>query len=193
MVYKIGMPLEPGGYARYWIDAHQWWVRRIAYEDQYLGVGTIDIRDMVVYHDLPLTHFELDIPSDATTIRIPDAESRPLALEEAQRMVSFPLHVPTYLPGDTSLSHAYTTDKNMALVYSGSVGLTLIQGPNPLPAVQGDARLVPLRGQQARLTRDEGQGIWVLTWREDDLHFSLSGALDQQELIRIAESLKPGP
>jgi hypothetical protein len=192
VIYKIGMPLEHGGYAQYWIDAHQWWIRRIAYEDRYLGVGTILIRDMAVYQDLPPTHFDLDIPITATTVEIRDPASLPLEPEEAQRMVSFPLHTPAYLPAGTHDPKAHLTGKNVALVYSGPVEFTLHQGPSPVPAAQGDARLVPLRGQQARLVRDERRGVLTLTWREGELHFSISGALDQQELIRIAESLKPG-
>jgi hypothetical protein len=116
-------------------------------------------------------------------------DSRPLTMAEAQMAVPFPLRVPADLPAGTEFVAAYRLDKNVALVYAGERSFTLVQGPGIGRVPEEQAALVPLRGQQATMIPDtEGEG-WVLTWREEGLQFSVAGTLEQQEIVRIAESL----
>jgi len=48
---------------------------------------------------------------------------------------------------------------------------------------------IPLRGRQAMMISDVEHGGTVLTWREANLQFSIAGALEPDEIVRIAESL----
>jgi hypothetical protein len=190
VMYKVRIPLSAAGYAQYAVDARQWWVRQIVYEDEYLGKGQIDVREVECFSELAAIQFALDIPSGVPITKVSMEDSRPLTMEEAQMAVPFPLRTPLYLPAGTRFTVAYQLDKNVALVYAGERSFTLVQGPGIGQVPQEQATPVPLRGQQAMAISDAEREGWVLTWREDGLQFSISGSLEQQEIIRIAESLE---
>ena len=190
VMYEIRIPLSAAGYVQYTVDARQWWIRQIRYEDEYLGRGQIQVREMSCFPELGAAQFALDIPSDVPITEVSMQDSRPLTMEEAQRTVPFPLRTPVYLPAGAQFVAAYRLDENVALVYTGEQSFTLVQGPSIGRVPQEQATPVPLRGQQAMVISDpEGIG-WVLTWREGGLQFSVAGTLEQQEIIRIAESLE---
>jgi hypothetical protein len=189
VMYEVRIPLSAAGYAQYAVDARQWWVRKITYEDEYLGKGQIDVRKVECFPELAATQFALDIPGGVPITEVSIEDSRPLTMEEAQMAVPFPLRTPLYLPEGTRFTVAYQLDKNVALVYAGERPFTLVQGPGIGQVPQEQATPVPLRGQQAMAISDAEREGWVLTWREDGLQFSIAGSLEQQEIIRIAESL----
>ncbi len=197
VVYKVELPLGTGGRARYWIDVRHWLVRRVIYQDEYLGTGVIRVQDITCYGDTPPPggtlsdeQFELEIPEGVPITELKLKEHRPLTLEEAQMAVSFPLRTPTYLPPNTRFAAAYQLDKNMALFYDGQHAFTLVQGPHIGPVPQEGTETLHLRGRQATLVQDEEHNGLLLTWREGDLQFSLAGSLEREEAIRIAESLQ---
>jgi outer membrane lipoprotein-sorting protein len=190
VVYKVQVPLAQDGYAQYWIDVRHWWVRKVTYQDVFLGKGTIFVRAIEGFEDLPDAHFGIQVPDGATVTEVTMESSRPLTLEEAQMAVGFPLRRPTYLPSGVEFLVAYQLDKNMALVYEGERSFTLVQGPSIGLVPHKDATLVSVFEQQATLVRDEEDGGMLLTWREGDLQFSIAGSLSREELVRIAESLE---
>jgi hypothetical protein len=53
-----------------------------------------------------------------------------------------------------------------------------------------EGTLVPVRGYQGTLVKQEMDGVLTLVWREDGLRFSISGSLGENEVMRIAESLQ---
>jgi len=193
VMYKIEFPLQQGGSAQCWIDARQWWVRRITYQDAYLGTGEVMVRDLDCSADaasaLSSEALVLDIPDGVPIKEVTVEDNRPLSLEEAQLAVSFPLRTPSYLPEDTRFSVAYQLDKNLALVYAGKHTFTLMQGPEILGVPQENANPVMLRGQQGMVVQDRQHGGLVLVWQEDGLQFSIAGSMEQDEAVRIAESM----
>jgi hypothetical protein len=190
VMYEVHIPLSTAGYVEVAVDARQWWVRQITYQEEYLGQGQIQVREVACFPELEVAQFALDIPSDVPIIEVSMEDSRPLTLAEAQMAVPFPLRTPVHLPEGTAFVAAYRLDKNVALVYAGERPFTLVQGPGIGNVPQEQATPVPLRGQQAMVISDtEGEG-WVVTWREDGLQFSVSGTLEQHEILRIAESLE---
>ena len=190
VVYEVQIPLPAAGYVQVAVDARQWWVRQITYEDEYLGRGQIRVREIECLDELEAAQFVLDVPGDVPITEVSMEDSRPLTMEEAQRAVPFPLRTPGHLPQGTEFVAAYRLDKNVALVYAGERSFTLVQGPGIGPVPREQATPLPLRGQQAVVISDtEGEG-WVVTWREDGLQFSVAGTLEQQEIVRIAESLE---
>lgn len=54
----------------FWIDAHNWLVWRVVYDDTYLGKGTIALRDVQLVDDVPESSFELDVPSGVPVTRV---------------------------------------------------------------------------------------------------------------------------
>jgi hypothetical protein len=190
VVYRVEVPLAQDGFAQYTIDARQWWVRQIDYQDAYLGQGRIAVRETECFEQADGALFELDLPAGVPVQQVEIEKSQPLTLKEAQMEVPFPLRTPTYLPEGTRFTVAYQLDKNVALVYTGEHSFTLVQGPGIGQVPQEGATTIVLRGQQATLIPDPEHAGMVLTWREDELQFSISGALEQSEIIRLAESLE---
>lgn len=190
VVYRIQVPLSQAGYAQYTIDARQWWVRQVNYQDAYLGQGQIVVREIDCFDRLPEAEFDLHLPDGVPVEQVERAKSQPLTLKEAQMEVSFPLRTPTYLPPGTQFAVAYRLDRNVALVYTGEHSFTLVQGPGIGRVPQEGAKTIVLRGRQATLIPDPEHAGMVLTWREDELQFSISGSLEQPEIIRLAESFE---
>jgi hypothetical protein len=189
VVYRIKVPIEETGYAQYVVDARRWWVSEIAYSDEYLGEGRIQVREMECLADLPAMQFELEIPEGAPISEIGVADNRPLSIPEAQMAVDFPLRTPVYLPAGTQFSVAYQLDKNVAMAYTGERSFTLVQGEDIGRIPEEKATPIPLRGRQAMMISDVEHGGVVLTWREGGLQFSIAGVLEPDEIILIAESL----
>jgi outer membrane lipoprotein-sorting protein len=70
VVYRIEIPLDGNGSAQVWIDARDWLVRQVVYQDKFLGTGTIQVREMLQVHELSDSSFELSIPDDAVPIQV---------------------------------------------------------------------------------------------------------------------------
>jgi hypothetical protein len=191
VMYEVQVPLSAGGYARYSVDARQWWVREIEYEDAYVGWGQLRVREVSCHLDMAPSQFALDVPSDVSITEVSTDDNRLLTIEEAQMSVPFPLREPGYLPEGTEFREAYPLGGSIAMEYVGEKPFTLIQGPGISYVPREQATLVALRGQQATAIRDREHGGWELSWREDGLQFSVAGTLEQKEIIRIAESLQP--
>jgi len=192
VVYKIEIPLEGDGYAHYWIDAGEWLVRQLVYHDDLLGAGKIIVRELSCTEyegPVPDVRSALELSAGIPIKEVAIKDDQPLTLEEAQLSVSFPLLVPTNLPGDTQLTAAYHLDKNVALIYAGELAFSLVQGRKVLQTPQEQATPIPLRGGQAVVVRDGERGGSVLIWQEDGIQYSIAGALSQEEAVLVAESL----
>jgi hypothetical protein len=189
VVYKIEIPLGRNGSAQFWIDARDWLVRQVTYRDDYLGEGTIHVREIEPLSDLPGTEFAPQFPDEVSVTEVSMEDERPLTFDEAQMAVGFPLRRPTYTPPETAFVVAFQIDQNIAMVFEGAHSFTLVQGPNIGSVPTSEATMISLSGQQAVLVQDEKSGGLLLTWREGDRQFSIAGLLDQEELVRIAESL----
>ena len=190
VLYQIEMPSSRGEALRFWLDARDWLVRKVAYEDDYLGEGLIAVRDLKQSTTLPDAAFELNIPEGAAVVQQPGEGEQFATFREAQRAANYRLRRPAYLPAGTHMDHGYQMDQDIALVYGGPQAFTLLQGPTVRPAAALAGSEVLVGGRQAVLVRDVAGDRLALSWRDAELSFSLSGALSRAELVRIAESLE---
>jgi hypothetical protein len=190
VLYQVEMPSGRREAVRFWLDARDWLVRKVVYEDDYLGEGTIRVRDLQRLAALPDAAFELNVSEDVPVVRQPDDSEQFATFREAQRAANYRLREPTYVPADTRLGYGYQTDQDIALVYGGAHPFTLLQGPTGRYAAAIAGTEVTMGGRAALLGRDEASGRLVLTWREGDLRYAIAGALSRAELVRIAESLE---
>jgi hypothetical protein len=190
VVYRTELPLAQGGRVEYAIDARQWWVRHVDYQDASLGRGQISVREIECFERAPDGAFDLDLPEGVPVEQVEIETSQFATIREAQLEVPFPLRTPAQLPAGTEFSVAYKLDNNVALVYTGERSFTLVQGPGIGQVPQEGAVTIALRGQQATLIPDPEHAGMVLTWREDELQFSISGSLERSEIVQLAESLE---
>jgi hypothetical protein len=189
VLYRVEAALGPGGTAQLWFDARDWLARQIVYQDEHLGTGTIHIRDLQTSDRAAEIDLTLDLPVDVPTRSVTGEESRIYGYEQAQRAASFRLRVPQVLPLETHFAWAYQSEQSMAFVYEGSSRFQLVQGPAVGFDLMAGGVPILVRGHQGLLFEQDGEDALTLTWREDDLKFTISGALNEQEIRRIAESL----
>lgn len=191
VLYNVTLPLSQGN-ASYWIDARDWLVRKITYEDDYLGRGAITVRSIERADDWPDSTFDLAIPDGVPITEVSVKEDDPLTLQEAQAAADFSLRVPTYPPvRDFPESVvAYQIGEKIVVLYTGQPAFTLLQGREIEPAPAGEGTEVSVADQGAMLFQDEQGGGRLLLWQEGDIQYSLAGNLASEELIRIAESLE---
>lgn len=115
------------------------------------------------------------------------------SLEEARRRLSFPLRQPGYLPPGFTLREVVGTKfrgKNVVVQRYGN-------GLNVLSLVQTDAPLPDLRrglaggrGPLAPQTPTGARGPRIHSWRDGKFAFTLISGLTQDEMQRIADSVK---
>lgn len=191
VVYNVTLPLAQGN-ASYRIDARDWLVRKITYEDDHLGRGTITVRSLERTDDWPDSTFDLAIPDGVPITEVSIKGDDPLTLREAQAAVSFSLRIPTYPPVKAHPESvvAYHIGQSIVVVYAGEPAFTLLQGREIESVPDTEGTPASVAGQEAVLFQDEQGGGRLLLWQEDDIQFSLAGNLESEELIRIAESLE---
>ncbi|MBN1640049.1 MAG: DUF4367 domain-containing protein [Anaerolineae bacterium] len=190
VLYQVAVPSSRGDAVRFWLDARDWLVREVTYVDDYLGKGTIRVRELQRAAALPDAAFELNVPEDVPVVTQPGGGERFSTFRDAQRVANYRLRQPTYLPAETGLEYGYQVDQDIALVYSGAHPFTLLQGLSGRYASALIGTEATVNGRPAVWARDEAGGRVVLAWREEDLRFSIAGALSRDELLRIAESLE---
>jgi outer membrane lipoprotein-sorting protein len=194
-VYKLGLALPDGSQATVWVDGQTWLARKVVFNSDTLGHGTVVIRASEANVDIPDNFFDLIVPEGTRVVDL-NAAGTPApppspSLEEVRQQVTFPVLVPTYLPPGTALTHVALVDGAVALTYGPAPNtFTLVQGSSmrPLPALD-TARAVTLRGRQGTLIVEEGQGLF-LTWEENGVNVSIAGPLPEAETMRVAEALQ---
>jgi outer membrane lipoprotein-sorting protein len=70
VLYHVQATVETLEAVQFWIDARDWLVRRVVYEDAYLGNGTIALREVQLMDNVPESSFELDVPSEVPVTEV---------------------------------------------------------------------------------------------------------------------------
>jgi outer membrane lipoprotein-sorting protein len=104
VVYRIEAPLGETGVAQYAIDAKQWWVRQIVYQDDYMGRGTITMREIECMAHIPPEQFDLDIADGVPVRQVTLEGSRRPALQDTRSVVGFALRAPACVPAGAEFS-----------------------------------------------------------------------------------------
>jgi outer membrane lipoprotein-sorting protein len=189
--YKVGLALPDGGQATIWVDGQTWQARKVEFNSDALGYGSVVVHTFETDVDVSDSLFELTVPEGTRVINLNAAQTPSPFPEEVRKQVTFIVLVPTYLPPGTALTHATTVNGAVALTYGPMPNaFTLVQGPavGPLPALD-TAQTVPLRGGQGTLIVEEGQGLF-LTWEENGVNISIAGPLPEAEALHVAETLQ---
>jgi hypothetical protein len=155
-----------------------------------------------------------------TPFVIPTVRVEQITLEQAQRLATFHLSIPTYLPSGYRLRWVTHAGDGFSLDYGGpgpssrpgSQGFLRIgerfsppgvlppgMTPPPTPDILRETALV--HNKQALVVRSFPPAAWYtpepgissfpsLEWGENDVYFVVGGSLSLDELVRIANSLK---
>ena len=190
----VGTELFPGnGTATLWVDKERWIVLKATYEASTLGQGTMEVLNYELNPGLTDDRFHLEIPEGAQIIEAHAEEAEPLTLEEAKAQAGFPLLVPDYAPGGTTLIEVFKMGDMIILRYDHSpeVAFAIMQGRQlaNLPQI-GESETATVRGQEAAVITEETSGNTILYWTENGVTVGVAGHISLDEAIKVAESLK---
>ncbi len=122
-----------------------------------------------------------------------------MTLEDARANLTFDLRVPSYLPDGYEFDHAmllgdlYGSEQEiLSLKYTNGSGILHLRecvsdGSDQLKPAMGEPEIVSINGTDGEFTSMFGRNS--LQWSADGIDYSLSGEFEQDELVRIAESL----
>ncbi len=118
-----------------------------------------------------------------------------MTLDEAGVNLTFDLRTPSYLPEGYEFDHAMVTGGEREVVSlqytNGDERLHLSEwisdDTEQSRMRMGDPEVVSINGTDGELT--SMFGVNMLQWRADGVSYSLSGALEKDELVNVAESL----
>jgi len=191
--YKVGLDLPDDSQMTIWVDGQSWQARKVEFNSEELGHGSVVIRAFESPVEIPDHLFALDVPEGTRLVNLETAQTPPpsATLEQVRQQVTFPLLLPTYLPTGTALTHVALVDGVVALTYGPAPNtFTLVQGPVVgAPPPVNAAQTVNLRGTQGTLIVEEGRGLF-LSWEEKGISISIAGPLSEAEAFHIAESLQ---
>jgi outer membrane lipoprotein-sorting protein len=120
---------------------------------------------------------------------------RPLSLEEARREWPLPVFVPSYLPPGTSLFVVSRGEEDgreqLMLIYNGKNSFTLIQREKEDGSVYQASGMeeVHINGATGVFQKNKMDETNTLWWSNETSHFILTGYIQMEDMIRVAESL----
>jgi outer membrane lipoprotein-sorting protein len=181
---------------RVWVDRENWMLLGIEmYDKDDNLVSKVEYRDITFNTGIPDSEFIFEAPVGAEVVER-SFDRMPMTLDEARANTTFDLKTPSYLPEGYEFDHA---------MFIGSIMWEVVS----LQYTNGDARLhlsewvgddsdrseptmvepeiVSINGTDGELT--SMFGINTLRWSADGIGYSLSGEFEQDELVKVAESL----
>jgi outer membrane lipoprotein-sorting protein len=184
--------LPAGSKATLWVDQERWVVLQAHFSGGIAGEGQMRVRSFELNTGLADDLFLFEIPEGAKVTKAEDKQPKHLTLDEARAQADFTLLVPTYVPEGVTLIDVLTVDGAFILHYDHSTtSFSVIQGfsEGVREAPPGQKTEVTVRGQTAKLLTD-GLGNNFLTWVEDGVTITIAGLIDQDEILKVAESLQ---
>ena len=208
-------PTETGMFAtsmRLWFDRATWMLLKMDTTQNDELIMRMEYRNVQLDTAIPDSTFEFKVPAGAT-IESMDSKTPPpkITLEEAQDEVTFDIREPDHLPPGYEMDIIMTvpvseSDKGVILTYTNTTNedalsaqlatIQLIETPynksteRPMPE-SDDVKTVRINGHDCTITIMQGMmgETRVLQWDDGECDFMLAGALDQETMIRIAESI----
>ena len=176
-------PKAGGAKMKMWVDKEFWYPLRI--ETHIEGLTTIiEYRNVTFNSGLSDDLFEFTPPPNARIVEKTFVPPEKITLEDAQHRVNFTILVPSYTAG-YNFSYATVLGGSLQLVYGNSDIVitestkepTKFVEPKKIRVKDREAEIMEIFGRKILIM--EVEGVWV----------SIAGNLDEDELIRVAESM----
>ena len=197
--YKLGftpkedveLPIPVTGEATLWVDQERWVILKAHFVVEGVAEGSMLVRSFELNIGIDDVLFEFEVPEGAQVIAIDAKRPTHLSLDEALAEAEF-LLVPSYVPEGVTLIDVFKLQEGYVFYYDHSeTSFTIIQGPFPMDReIPGAKTEVTVRGQTATLIADQVQGNSLLTWTENGIRIAIAGHIDQEEIVKVAESLE---
>ncbi|HIE30862.1 MAG TPA: outer membrane lipoprotein-sorting protein [Methanosarcinales archaeon] len=188
---------------RVWIDRETWMLLGIGmYDKDDNLISKVEYRDITFNTGISDSEFIFEAPAGAEVVEtsLEDMMPEEMTLEEARANLTFDLRVPSYLPEGYEFDHAMILGDAMFGDGQEMVSLKYTDGSEILhltewvsgdsgrsePAM-GDPEVVSINGTDGEFTSMFGMN--TIRWSADGIDYSLSGAFEKDELVRVAESI----
>ena len=188
-----------------WIDKETWMPLKIEIitEEEYQSI--IEYRNFKVNTGITDEEFEFEIPEGAEVIDIGDFENilpQKMTVKEVQDASKFDIIMPSYLPEGYEFNYAMLTNNTIGVpnleeavtfTYSNSENVFIIsekfyEGEKRIDSIMGNNESVFINDVEGKLYTMYGDSK-MLQWEIDNAMISISGFLEKDELIKIAESM----
>ena len=215
-VYKLGVKpkpdqpesgfLFPSGTGRLWVDAETWGILGLELEIDSGERMSQRTRQIEYNPDFPDDLFRFVPPEGATRLEAPGPETaRSFAdLEALQAAATIPVLTPSELPEGFTFQHGSISSPRVEgegvpllivtqIYQTEDKQLFIYQAQMPAGAARPPAMdapdVVEVRGHEA-VVMDMGPGGRQVTWLEGPMEISVSGQVDREVLLQIAQSLR---
>jgi len=187
---------------RVWVDRENWMLIGIEMYDKDDNLfSKVEYRDITFNTGITDSEFIFETPDGATVVEtsLEDMMPKEMTLEEARANLTFDLKTPSYLPDGYEFDHAmllgdlYGSEQEIvSLKYTDGSGILHLRecvsdGSDQLKPAMGEPEIVEINGTDGEFTSMFGRNS--IQWSADGIDYSLSGELEKDELVNIAESL----
>ncbi|WP_456478345.1 outer membrane lipoprotein-sorting protein [Geoglobus ahangari] len=177
-----------GGEMEMWVDMEYWFPLKIV-QEMPAGKMITEYRNVRFNIGIDDSEFEFEIPEGAEVVTEKDLGiERPESIEEAQKMVNFTLLVPEYTASLELRSITVVNGRVVTLMYGdGGRILTVSESADGVIVENENSekvRIGDLEGSYAELF-----GSGMLSFEKDGVVVAISGNLEKEELIKVAESM----
>jgi outer membrane lipoprotein-sorting protein len=185
---------------RVWVDRENWMLLGTEmYDADGNPMVKVEYRDITFNTGIPDSEFIFEVPEGVEVMEesFEDRMPEKMTLDEARANLTFDLRTPSYLPEGYELDdHAMVTGGEREVVSlkytNGDERLYLsewISDDTEQSGMRmGDPEVVSINGTDGEFTSMFGMN--TLRWSAGDISYSLSGAVEKDELVNVAESIQ---
>jgi len=183
---------------RVWVDRENWMLLGTEmYDADGNPMVKVEYTDITFNTGIPDGEFILEVPAGAEVVETSLADMIPeeMTLDEARANLTFDLRTPSYLPEGYEFNHVLVTGGEQEVVSlqytNGDVRLYLSEwisdDTEQSGTMRGEPEIVEINGTDGEFTSVFGMS--ALQWSADGIDYSLLGAIEKNELVKVAESL----
>ncbi len=183
---------------RVWVDRENWMLLGTEmYDQDGNSMVKVQYRDVTFNTGIPDSEFIFEIPEGAEVVETSLEERMPekMTLEEARANLSFDVKTPSYLPDGYEFGYAMVLggeQETVSLQYTNGqerlhFSEWLSDNTEQPESKMDEPEMVSINGADGEFTSMFGMN--TLKWSADDISYSLSGTLDKEEMVKVAESM----
>ena len=184
---------------RIWVDHENWMlIGTEMYDADGNPMVKVEYRDVTFNTGIQDSEFIFEVPEGAEVVEESFENRMPekMTLEEASANLTFDLRTPSYLPEGYEFDHAMVTGGEREVVSlqytNGDERLHLSEwisdDTKQSRPRMGEPEVVSINDTDGEFTSMFGMNM--LQWGADGISYSLSGAIEKDELVNVAESIQ---
>ncbi|PXF56307.1 MAG: outer membrane lipoprotein-sorting protein [Candidatus Methanogaster sp.] len=183
---------------RVWVDRENWMLLRMdMYDKDDNLISKVEYKDITFNTGIPDSEFIFEVPAGAEVVEtsLEDMMPKKMTLDEARANLTFDMGVPSYLPDGYEFDHAIViggeqevvslqyTNGNERLYLSESIS----DDSDRSESAMGEPEIVSINGTDGEFAPIFGMN--TLQWSADGIDYSLSGVIEKDEMVNVAESI----